>query len=295
MIHYNKCPLCSSEKTEFHLRTRDHFLSREEFELFKCVECGFVFTQNHPDQNIIGRYYDSATYISHNDSAEDLLSRLYRLARRLMLKNKKNTIRKVTGLIKGTLLDIGSGSGHFLSVMKGAGWSVKGIEINENTRLNSAARFNLDILSPDQISDLQSGTYDCITLWHVLEHFHEPYKYASEIKRLLKPGGYCIIALPNCNSYDSRHYKEFWAAYDVPRHLWHFTPFSFKVFTGKTGFDLTCIRNLPLDVFYISSISEKYKGSFAAFITGMLKGSYFAFLSLFNKKRSSSLIYFLKK
>jgi SAM-dependent methyltransferase len=295
MIHYSKCPLCSSENTELHLRTRDHFLSGEEFELFKCASCGFVFTQDHPDENDIGKYYDTDEYLSHNDSATDFPGRLYKLSRSIMLKKKRKKVRWITGLKSGTLLDIGSGTGHFLSVMKDAGWNVKGIEINEKARINSTSRFNLDILSPDQISALSPGTYDCITMWHVLEHFQEPLSYASEILHLLKPGGICITALPNCISYDAGYYKEFWAAYDVPRHLWHFTPSAFSVFMEKTGFNLKRIRNMPLDVFYISALSEKYKGSGFAFMRGMIKGTFFAILSSFNKKRSSSIIYYLVK
>jgi SAM-dependent methyltransferase len=295
MINYIICPLCSSTNTGLHLRTCDHFLSKEAFELYRCSECEFVFTQNHPDENEIGKYYDSDAYISHNDSATDLPSRLYRFSRSIMLKKKRKNVIRITGLKRGTLLDIGSGTGHFLSVMKDAGWNVKGIEINEKARTNSASLLNLDILSPDRIFTLPPGTYDCITMWHVLEHFQEPFSFATEILRLLKPGGICITALPNCNSFDAQHYSEFWAAFDVPRHLWHFTPSSFKVFTEKTGFDLKRIRRMPLDVFYISTLSEKYKGSGFTFIRGMIKGAIFSILSFFNKKRSSSIIYYLSK
>jgi len=295
MIHYDRGPLCSSVETEDYLLTRDYFLSRETFKLIKCSGCGFVFTQDHPDANNIDRYYASDDYISHNESATGFLNYLYRLSRRLMLKRKRAIVKNFTGLRKGTILDAGSGTGHFLSVMKEAGWTVKGVEINKKAREFSVSTFGLEVISPEQLSSLPSGSFDCITMWHVLEHFEEPFRYASEILRLLKPGGSCILALPNCQSFDAEHYKEFWAAYDVPRHLWHFAPVTFKIFAERTGFKLSRLKSLPLDVFYISSLSEKYKGTNLPFLSGMIKGLWFAFLSSFKKTKSSSLIYLLHK
>jgi SAM-dependent methyltransferase len=212
-----------------------------------------------------------------------------------MLRRKKEIIKNVTGLDKGSLLDIGSGTGHFTRTMKKAGWQVKGVEINEKARDFSISRFGLEIIGPEKISTLEANSFDCITLWHVLEHFHDPFKYASDIIRLLKPGGLCLIALPDCSSYDAKYYGQYWAAYDVPRHLWHFNPSSFRIFSEKTGFTLENLRSLPLDVFYISILSERYKGSKFAFLSGIVKASLFAFLSVFRKSRSSSLIYLLRK
>jgi SAM-dependent methyltransferase len=295
MVHYDKCPLCSSEDINDWLQVTDHFLTREEFTLVKCLKCGFVFTQDYPDNLAIGRYYESAGYISHNDSAGGFSASLYRSVREFMLKRKRKLICKVTGLKNGTILDIGSGTGHFLSVMKKEGWQIKGIEINNQAREFSIAEFGLEILPPENIGSLPAGSFDAITLWHVLEHFQDPFNYAAEIFRMLKPGSFCLIALPNCSSYDAIHYKDFWAAYDVPRHLWHFTPDTFKTFAEKSGFSINSIRTLPLDVFYISILSEKYKKTSLYFIKGILGGLRFFFLSLFNKKRSSSLIYLLQK
>lgn len=295
MVHYTKCPLCNSGNTGQHLLVKDHFLSKEVFELLRCENCGFVFTQDHPDENKISRYYESDYYISHNDSAKGFSSILYRLSRSIMLKKKRRIVHELAGINKGCLLDIGSGTGHFISVMKKSGWMVQGIEINDKAREYSVSRTGLDVISPDSISTLPTGSFDCITLWHVLEHFQDPSGYASEIKRLLKPGGTCIAALPNIDSFDARHYREYWAAYDVPRHLWHFTPSAFGIFTEKAGFQIKDIRILPLDVFYISMLSEKYKGTKLYFITGMIKAFIFAFLSVFNKKKSSSIIYLLQK
>jgi len=293
MITHSICPLCSSGKTLLHLKCSDHLLTGEEFNLCKCSDCSFVFTGHYPDEQSIGRYYGSDDYISHDDKAKGFLNRVYLKVRSIMLKRKASMVVKATGIRNGRILDIGCGTGHFAATMKQKGWIVAGIEPNKKARNFASGRFRLDVMSPEQISELPSGSFDCITMWHVLEHFHDPFGYAAEIKRLLKPGGLCLCALPNCSSFDARHYREQWAAYDVPRHLWHFTPETFRVFAEKTHLQITGIKPLPLDVFYISILSERNKGSHFPFIKGVVNGTFFAALSLSDKNKSSSLIYFI--
>jgi SAM-dependent methyltransferase len=294
MVHHDVCPLCYSEKIFLHFRCIDHFISKEVFEISKCSTCSFEFTTGYPEETEIGSYYESDDYISHSDTSIGFSNKMYHLARNLMLRKKRSIIENVT-LKKGSLLDIGSGTGHFANTMKKAGWLVKGIEINEKARDLSVSKFGLEIISPDSINTLKRNSFDCITLWHVLEHFHDPFKYFSDVFHLLKPGGLCLVALPNCVSYDAEYYGSNWAAYDVPRHLWHFNPDTFGLFLEKTGFVMENLMNLPLDVFYISILSERYKGSRSAFITGMTKALLFAFLSAFRKRKSSSIIYILRK
>jgi SAM-dependent methyltransferase len=212
-----------------------------------------------------------------------------------MLRWKKSIVNNFTGLQSGRLLDIGSGTGHFIYEMNRAGWDASGIEINQKAREYSVSEFGLQVTSPVQIKSLPSGSFDCITMWHVLEHFQEPFDYASDVLHLLKPGGSLIVALPNANSFDALYYREHWAAYDVPRHLWHFNPDTFSLFARKAGFKPEAMKSLPLDVFYISALSEKYKGSKFHFIKGMLLGLGFALKSSFQKDKCSSLIYLLNK
>lgn len=295
MIHRESCLLCSSKNIRKLFDCTDHFISREVFPLFRCSECGFIFTGEHPDEPEIGRYYESDEYISHSDTSRGLINKLYQIARNFMLGRKVASVNKLTHLQNGSLLDIGSGTGYFADAMKHSGWKVRGIEINEKAREFSRIHFNIDVSEPAEIHLLPSGTFDCITLWHVLEHFHNPDEYMREISRLLKPEGLCFIALPNCSSYDAAHYKKFWAAYDVPRHLWHFSPDSFRKFADKSGFEIIRTLTLPLDVFYISIMSEKYKWSKMAFMKGMIKGKWFFIRSLFRKEKSSSLVYVLNK
>ena len=295
MVHHNGCPLCSSEKISFHFRCTDHFISKESFALNKCTACSFVFTQDYPDADEINKYYESDYYISHSDTSAGFINKIYHLGRELMLSKKRGILKKFSGLKRGSLLDIGSGTGHFAATMKRSGWHVKGIEINEKAKNFSASAFGLEIIGPDKISTLESDSFDCITMWHVLEHFHDPLKYIHDIIRLLKPEGVCIIALPNCGSYDAKYYRHFWAAYDVPRHLWHFDPSTFRLFSEKTALEVKKYLTLPLDVFYISILSERYKGSQYSFIKGTLTALYYSIMSFFSKKRSSSIIYILRK
>ncbi len=294
MISHSICPLCSSDRITLYLKCTDYLVSKREFDICTCSSCGFVFTREYADEQSIGRYYESDDYISHDDNAKGFLNRIYLQARYIMVRRKRRIVENATGLRKGKILDIGCGTGYFAATMKKSGWNVTGIEPNIKARDFASGQFGLDVKSPEQISELPSGSFDCITMWHVLEHFHDPFSYAAEIKRLLKPGGLCLSALPNCSSFDAKHYGESWAAYDVPRHLWHFKPKTFRVFAEKNGFRITGIRSLLLDVFYISILSEKNKGSHFPFVKGIIKGSLFAFRSLFDKRKSSSLIYFLK-
>jgi SAM-dependent methyltransferase len=295
MVHHERCPLCSSGMIAGHLQCTDHSVSKKIFPIVRCNSCGFLFTQDYPEINEIDKYYESPDYISHSDTSHGLINKIYHVIRHVMLRRKREIIRKLSGLQNGALLDVGSGTGHFASLMKESGWDVKGIEINDKARNFATETFGLEIIGPDRIASLQTDSFDCVTLWHVLEHFYDPHKYITDILNLLKPGGVCLVALPNSRSFDAQHYSKFWAAYDVPRHLWHFDPDTFSLFAGKSGLKIERRYILPFDVFYISVLSEKYKGSLLSFMKGIAKGAWFAFLTLFNRSRGSSVIYVIRK
>lgn len=295
MSRHSQCPLCNAGSINRYLSCTDHLVSGEVYELFRCEECGFVFTQDHPDEQMIGRYYDSEDYISHSDTKSGLINRLYRAGRNIMLHKKLKFTETISRINRGRILDIGCGTGYFAAKMKENGWIVTGIEPEVKAREVGISRFGLEILEPEKISSLAGGSFDVITMWHSLEHLHDPYNYSLEILRLLKPDGLLISALPNCDSYDARHYGGSWAAYDVPRHLWHFTPKTFSLFAEKTGFKITGIKPLPLDVFYISILSEKYSNRRLHLLTGLVKGFFFAAKVVFKRSKSSSLIYFLRR
>jgi 2-polyprenyl-3-methyl-5-hydroxy-6-metoxy-1,4-benzoquinol methylase len=293
MVHHSRCPLCNNNNIVPLTGCTDYLVSKDEFQLFRCCECSFIFTQDYPEESEIGKFYESDEYISHTDSSETLLEKVYQATRKIMLRRKAGLIRRTCGIKTGSILDIGSGTGYFLRQMKDNGWETTGIEVNQKAREYSLRELDIEALPPQKLTSLATGSFDCITMWHVLEHFHEPLTNLSELRRLLKPGGKSVIALPNCESADAVHYKRNWAAYDVPRHLWHFTPDTFELIASKTGLQVNEVRKLPFDVFYISILSEKYKGSRLYFMTGMLKGLWFSILSLFDRYKCSSLIYIL--
>jgi 2-polyprenyl-3-methyl-5-hydroxy-6-metoxy-1,4-benzoquinol methylase len=295
MVHHDRCPLCGSGMIAVEFNCTDHFISKENFDLVRCKTCGFLFTQDSPDENEIGKYYESEEYISHSDTASGLVNKLYHLIRQLMLHRKKRIVKRFTGLKTGKLLDVGSGTGHFAFMMKRSGWNVKGVEISEKARQFSSSAYGLDVIAPHGINELPAESYDCITLWHVLEHFHDPGNYLAELKRVLKLDGLCLVALPNSRSLDAGYYGKFWAAFDVPRHLWHFDPLTFRRFSENSGMEIEYQSVLPFDVFYISVLSEKYMASGIPFIRGMAIAAWFSLLTFFSNNRGSSVIYLLRK
>jgi len=293
MAQGNRCLVCGSSDPSLKYTCKDHLTGGGEFDIYACPKCGFKFTFNPPPESEIARYYDSDEYISLSDIRISVINTLYHLTRKLMLHRKRCLIRRSVGIETGTLLDIGCGTGYFAAFMKDSGWNVTGLEINEKARNFAKEKFGLEVIDFPQLQSLENGSFDCITLWHVFEHFYHPVDYLVSIRRLLRPGGRCVIAMPDSASYDARHYRRFWAAWDVPRHLWHFDPQTFTSFAEQNGFKITTIKSLPADVFYISILSERYRGTNMPFITGMLKGMWFAILSMFNKKRCSSVVYVL--
>lgn len=295
MIRHSRCPLCSSVDISERYSCTDNLVSHSTFPVYNCKSCGFHFTQNYPDENEIGKYYESDDYISHSDSGKGLFDRLYRSVRRFMVSRKTSYVTSHSEIEKGRLLDIGSGTGYFASEMKKTGWDVTCIEVNEKARNYSKEQYGLDVFPPERLKDPDPGSYDCITLWHVLEHFYDPFTLMNDINRILSQRGVCIIALPNCMSSDAGYYKHDWAAWDVPRHLWHFTPESFKIFAENSGFIITGIKTLPFDVFYISVLSEKARKSGLPFIKGLVTGSFLSLAAIANRRKSSSLVYFLRR
>lgn len=291
--NYQKCPLCQSEKINSSISLSDYSISKQDFEIWQCANCNFLFTQNIPSEESAGSYYASDEYISHSDTQKGMVNRLYHLARKIMLNKKYRLIKKISS--GKTILDIGCGTGYFLNYMKSKNYSTLGIEVNENARAFGQQNFGLNILSPNHLlNDKMNDRFKIITLWHVLEHLYNPDIYIQKIKYLLENDGVLILALPNPDSFDASYYKKYWAGYDVPRHLWHFTPKTINQFVQE-NFSVTKLKRLPFDAFYNSILSEKYQNNKLGFIRGIIIGLISYTLSLFDIKKSSSVIYVLKK
>jgi len=190
---------------------------------------------------------------------------------------------------------LAAGPVSFAAFMQKRGWQVTAIELSEQARNYSVERFGIRVIGPREVSELPSASADCITFWHVLEHLYDPAGWMDEVKRILKDDGRCIIALPNFASADAKWFGKKWAALDVPRHLWHFTPDAFRQFAVKQGFVCESTSALPLDLFYISSLSYRNAGKRLPLPMGLLTGFVIALRSLFRRESASSLVYVLSK
>lgn len=289
------CPACEATAITDLFHARDHLVSGKEFLIRQCNVCGMGWTADPPPEAEAGAYYVSEEYISHSDRKQSLSDNLYHFARSFMLRRKRRVVKAAALRSSGVLLDIGSGTGYFAGFMKDRGWQVTGIEINADARNYSAARFGIRVVSPGEIRDIASGSADCITLWHVLEHLYNPAGWLGEVSRILKDGGRCVIALPNFASADAGWFGKRWAALDVPRHLWHFTPGAFERFAARQGFTIERIETLPLDLFYIASLSYRNIGKSMPLLRGAVTGVFIALRSLFNRGKASSLVYVISK
>lgn len=276
-----------SEVTEeSELICKDYLVSGEKFGIKNCKN-GILTTEPVPEN--LSKYYESEDYISHNDSKVSLQDKVYHLVKSYMLSKKAKWIRRY--IKHGSILDFGAGTGEFLNAMKSFHWNVEGIEPNKNAR-DLALLKGLNLKS--DISELEINNYDVISLWHVLEHLPDLEIKIEEFKARLNEDGLLIIAVPNYNSYDSKYYNEHWAAWDVPRHLWHFSRKGIQKKLFEHGFELVKEKPLMFDSYYVSLLSEKNKLNSSNFLNAVYRG----FISNMKAKSSgeySSIAYFFKK
>jgi 2-polyprenyl-3-methyl-5-hydroxy-6-metoxy-1,4-benzoquinol methylase len=251
------CPVCGSSNLRDKLQVQDKSVSQEMFTIVQCQDCEFQFTNPRPDAAHIGKYYESDAYVSHNSGAQGLINRVYNVARFFTVRRKVALITKLNGGRAGRLLDYGCGTGHFLAGAKKAGWQVTGLEPNARARQDAAARVGQLIQEPTVLTKLAPSSFDTITLWHVLEHVHALHETLDELIAALKPGGKLLIAVPNVESLDAQHYRQDWAAYDVPRHLYHFSASTMRRLLTRHGLATQQVMSLPLDAYYISMLSER--------------------------------------
>lgn len=282
------CPSCGGTHLDVHSTVVDHFLTKELFVLKRCNTCSFLFTTPRPSLDKIGEYYKSEDYVSHSSTKKGLVNTVYGWVRNYTLKQKTKLIsRLVTGR---DLLDIGAGTGHFAAKAKQKSWNVTGLEPDPDARKVAKELNKIDL---EDLSLLQSleNQFDCVTMWHVLEHVYNLNEDLDKIATLIKSNGVFVIAVPNYTSFDAQYYQEEWAAYDVPRHLYHFSPKTIVSIIEKRGFDFEEILPMKFDSYYVSMLSEKYrKGSIfnairVGFLSNMKAG----------KDKCSSQIYIFRK
>ena len=287
------CPICNFNSFSPYIECLDYSVSKELFTLVSCDSCSFVFTNPRPESKTLGRYYLSESYISHTNKKTGLFNVIYQKVRKLSIVSKINLIKNYVR--NGSILDLGCGTGEFLFKCKEIGWETTGIEPSEIARNQAITNLDLNVKKETELTRFKNNSFDIITLWHVLEHVEDLNDIIKNLYRILKPNGVIFIAVPNLNSYDAKYYKNFWAAYDVPIHLWHFSKKTISLIFNKNKLTLVKTKPLVFDSFYVSILSEQYKNNKPRYLTAFLIGFISNIVGIFSSKGHSSNIYIFKK
>ncbi len=287
------CPVCQSKHIFKTLDVKDYFLTQEKFSIWHCKDCNLSFTNPRPENESLGKYYESQDYLSHDAKSNGSIGKLYQFLRNINIKQKYKIVSELLG--RGEILDIGCGTGELLNYFQKQKWKCFGIEPNASARNFAHTHYHLKVEEEQGLQNLSAASFDIISLWHVLEHVPDINERMVEIKRILKKEGYLIIALPNITSWDAVLYKNYWAGLDVPRHLYHFSPKAFRNLAKHHDLQIIDILPLKLDAFYVSLLSERYMKTgiplFRAFINGIKSnraavktGNYSSLIYVLNKK-----------
>ena len=271
-----------------YLKTKDYAVTGENFELRYDEDFDMLVT--HPQPKVLDKYYESDGYISHTDSSTSVIDKIYQAVKRYNLSKKVQLIsRYAKG--KKTLLDFGAGTGDFLLTAKSGNWAVTGVEPNAGARSKATGK---GITLFESLAEIETQKFQVITLWHVLEHVPDLQEHIKVLIEKLEGEGTLIIAVPNFKSHDAQHYKHLWAAYDVPRHLWHFSRTAIEKLFEPHGMKLISARPMLFDAFYVSLLSEKYKTGKQNYLKAIYRGLK-SNLKAWRTKDYSSLIYILQK
>jgi len=293
---FSPCPICNKEDVGFLIHSKDYSLTQDDFQIVQCAHCNLKYTDPFPNKEEIGPYYNFPAYISHTDDKTGLINKLYHKVRSHTLSQKTNWVQSLFTGYKGQLLEVGAGTGAFANAMTKKGWTVTALEPDAASRERALANYQINIAPIENLYTLSENKFDVITLWHVLEHVHYLNDYIFTFYKLLKPNGRLIIAVPNYTSYDAQFYKKYWAAYDVPRHLYHFSPTAMEYLSKKYKMYIVAMRPMWFDSFYVSLLSERYKKTG---LMGMLRAVFIGCISniiaLRNNRRASSIVYEIKK
>ncbi len=287
------CPVCESPQFVNFMICQDYTVSQESFAIVECKKCHFKFTNPRPTEKNIGKYYKSTAYISHSNSKTGIINQVYHLARKFTLGGKLRLVNSLNKTEK-KILDVGCGTGKFLEVCKQNGWIVAGTEPDEHTR-NQAIKYTNAIIEDNLLTSFDGQLFEVITLWHVLEHVHLLNEVIAKIKKLLAPDGTLVIAVPNCESNDAKIYKEKWAAYDVPRHLYHFSQSTLKLLFQKHKMQIQEVQPMKLDAYYVSLLSSKYRYGKVDYLKALKSGYDSNKWAEDNDNNYSSLIYIIQQ
>lgn len=290
----HSCPFCGGQDFSPALSVVDHTVSKETFLLVECSSCNGRFTSPRPDQQSIGAYYRSEDYISHTNTAHTVQDKLYQLARKWALGRKHRILAKYRS--QGRVLDIGCGTGEFLGYLKGRGYLVQGVEPDLGAREQAIANHALEVVPGLEIVP-SNEQFNVVTMWHVLEHVPDPRRTLKKIYSIMADRGILVIAVPDRESWDASHYRAEWAAYDVPRHLFHFRRADLHRLLHEHGFVLLKTGPMWMDAPYIALLSERYRGrgSFLAMVMGTLLGLWSNVIALIGRRPASSSLFIAQK
>jgi 2-polyprenyl-3-methyl-5-hydroxy-6-metoxy-1,4-benzoquinol methylase len=292
----DQCPVCESERKDHAFIVKDHMVSGESFAISRCRNCSFHYTNPRPKGDKLGAYYESENYLSHQSKQKSIFGLLYEWARNRALNQKLSWIESYAP--KDKLLDYGCGAGYFMKHAEKKGWKSYGVEPSEKARALAMRDFGGEVTS--SLDELEKKKFDAITLFHVLEHVPDLNETLAKLRKRLHKKGILFIALPNHDSYDAKKYMELWAAWDVPRHLYHFNPYTAKLLFKKHKLQIEATLPMKMDAYYVSLLSEQYKA-------GLQKPSLSTYWQAFwaglksnkaaqkNQNTFSSLVYVLKK
>jgi predicted SAM-dependent methyltransferase len=300
MNHLQECPACGSVQHNALFKCKDYTVSGLYFTVNQCISCELKFTNPIPDEIEIGKYYQSDEYVSHNNSSKGFINSLYQWIKTYTIKRKVSFIRLfVSG--GATILDYGAGTGAFLNALSLSGFRTYGIEPSQLARQFAKTQFNVELMDKDGLDYIDKQSIKCITLWHVLEHLHSLNQSLERFNQCLTAKGYLLIAVPNADSYDAKYYGTHWAAYDVPRHLYHFNHASLIRLVSSKGFKLVKKKSMLFDATYVSLLSEKYKKSdqhknlsVISYLMGFIIGLISNISALFTGNASSHVYVFQK-
>lgn len=283
-------PNPQSNSENIQLELKDYFLTQENFSLKINSSYGFLETHPQPFDNL-SKYYESEDYISHSDSNKSFTDKIYQFIKTINIQHKFSMLDKPkTG---SKILDYGCGAGDFLEFSQRKNLQILGVEPNENARKTAQKKVGQNLIINSELNQIPEK-FDIITLWHVLEHIPNLYEFLEELKSHLNPNGKIYIAVPNYKSFDAQYYKKHWAAYDVPRHLWHFSPESLESLFNSFGMKIEKRHALWFDSFYVSLISEKYKKTFLGFFRAIFIATMSNLMGIFNGNYSSIVYQIIK-
>jgi|TARA_B100000959_G_scaffold62840_2_gene66231 ubiquinone/menaquinone biosynthesis C-methylase UbiE len=287
------CPVCKSEVFNDLFTCRDFSVSKEDFKIVYCENCGFTFTNPRPENGDLDNYYLSDNYMSHTNKSRGFFETLYQIVRKYTVWQKLRLLKQFS--VSKNHLDIGCGTGEFLNACKNAGFKTRGIEPSEIARNQAINNYNLSVSENTNLNQYSTESFNTISMWHVLEHIPNLNETIKNLSRIIEKNGSLIIAVPNHKSWDAGYYKQCWAAWDVPIHLWHFSLDSINRLFQNYEFKLVKTKRMYFDSFYVSMLSEQYKNGRKSFIFGFFIGFISNIIGFLTKRGLSSTIYIFQK